>query len=271
MILRPLCSSKTVAMVFKDLPFRELSQSASSPVGKKMQIIGLTGGIATGKSSAVTYLQSQGIAVVDADLFAHQAIAPNTAGCRQVCASFPEAVLRGGLLDRVRLGEIIFSDAKRRRQLERIVHPRVRWAMLKTILRYWLIGRDRVVLDIPLLFETGLHRWMSYTVVIKASHGHQINRLEKRNGLDRESAERRIAAQMPIERKAALADVVIDNEGDLLSLYQQLQLKVVARRPSYLIHRILCHLAPLSLTILLAIVAILRIISYTAGHTRLYP
>lgn len=234
-----------------------------------MQIIGLTGGIATGKSSAVTYLQSQRIPVVDADLLAHQAIAPNTSGYRQVCASFPEAVLKGGMLDRLRLGEIIFNDGKRRRQLERIVHPRVRWAMLKAILGYWLIGRDRVVLDIPLLFETGLHRWMSYTVVITASHEHQIDRLKKRNGLDRQPAERRIAAQMPVEGKAALADVVINNEGDLLFLYQQLQSKVVAKRPSYLVHRIFYHLLPLSLMMLLAIIVILRIVSYLLGHTGL--
>ncbi|PJF19673.1 Dephospho-CoA kinase domain-containing protein-like [Paramicrosporidium saccamoebae] len=194
-----------------------------------MQLIGLTGGIATGKTTASAYLQQQNIPVIDADLLSRQALEPGTSGYQKACRLFPQAVDKGGLLNRGKLGDIIFNDVAARKKLEGIIHPEVQSAIVKTIIWYWFRGYCRVVLDIPLLFETRMDRWMSYTVVITVSGELQIGRLIERSHLTLEQAESRIAAQMPINTKCKLADVVIQNDGDIGALYKLLDVAVVRR------------------------------------------
>lgn len=223
-----------------------------------MQLIGLTGGIATGKSTASAYLRWNGIPVIDADLLAKRALEPGTSAYKKVCQLFSTAVV-GGVLDRGKLGEIIFNDRDSRRTLERIVHPVVQISIVKAIVWYWLLGYDRIVLDIPLLFETKLNKWMSYTVVITATEEIQEDRLVKRNIMTPEQAKSRISSQMPSREKCKLADVVIYNEGEMSALYEQLDDEIVRKRPSLLIHRVLLYTVPIISVSSLIIASIWRL------------
>ena len=175
--------------------------------------VGLTGGIATGKSYVARRLQAAGIPVVDADLLARAAVAPGTPGFRAVVARFGPGVVDGaGRLDRARLAEIVFSDAGARRALEAIVHPQVRaaiddfWAALPADTPF-------AVADIPLLFETGRPGDFDAVIVASCPQDMQIERIMQRDGATRAQAERRLAAQWPIDAKVRSADYVIDTSS----------------------------------------------------------
>lgn len=212
-----------------------------------MQLIGLTGGIATGKSTCSTYLQEQGIPIIDADIIARDILRPGTFAYKKVCKTFPQVVdAETDELNRTALGDIIFKDTSAKKKLERITHPWVKWNIFKKCAIYWVLGYDRVILDIPLLFETGLNKFMSYTVVVCADEHVQIERLKKRNGLAQGQAESRIAGQMNLEKKCKLADVLVDNRVDLQHLYQQLDIKLIMQRPSWFYHRFLLHALPMA-------------------------
>jgi dephospho-CoA kinase len=178
--------------------------------------VGLTGGIATGKSYVARRLRSAGIPVVDADVLAREAVAPGTAGLQAVVDRFGPAVLaEHGTLDRARLAEIVFRDETARRDLEAIVHPRVRAA----IDRFWsdrAPGTRFAVADVPLLYETGREGAFDVVVVAACPREQQVERVMHRDGLSREQAERRLGAQLPIEEKARRADYVIDTSGSFL-------------------------------------------------------
>jgi dephospho-CoA kinase len=225
-----------------------------------MQLIGLTGGIATGKTTASAYLQQQNIPVIDADLLARRALEPGTSGYQKACRLFPQAVDKDGLLNRGILGDIIFNDVWARKKLERIIHPKVQFAIVKTIAWHWLQGHCRVVLDIPLLFETRMDRWMSYTVVIAASGKLQLKRLMERSHLTLEQAESRIAAQMPIETKCKRANVVIQNDGEIKTLCKLLETMIVYRRPSFIVHTVLLYALPLMGSLALIVAGLLKIL-----------
>lgn len=217
-----------------------------------MQIIGLTGGIGCGKSTAAAYLRDRaGIPVIDADKIARRLLEqPDTTAYRAVCRAFPEAVDSAtGLLSRPGLAAAAFSSPVRRRRLEAIVHPAVKRDIVLSLLLHWVCGSPRVVLDIPLLYETGLHRFMSYVVVVSASHETQVRRVVGRQSppISRPDAERRIAAQMSLAEKCRRAHVVIDNEGSVEDLHAQLEARVVARRPSRVVHIGVFLLFPLGL------------------------
>lgn len=189
-----------------------------------MLIVGLTGGIATGKSTVARRLQELGAWLIDADRIAREVVEPGEPALEEIRARFgPEVIGPDGRLDRARLGQIVFRDEKAREDLEAIVHPRVRQKMRETIER---LRREHdtgvIVCDIPLLFETGVGlEWVDRTVVVYAPIEVQRERLMQRSGLDREEAERRIAAQLPTDEKARRADYVIDNSGDLESTLEQ--------------------------------------------------
>ena len=130
------------------------------------QLIGLTGGIATGKSASSDFLRSQGLPVIDADLLARKVVEPGSVGYERVKESFPEAMMQDGSIDRAALGAIVFKDSHKQKLIERIIHPLVKREMLWLIFTYWICGYSRVILDIPLLFESGLYRFTSFTILI---------------------------------------------------------------------------------------------------------
>lgn len=184
-----------------------------------MVVVGLTGGIASGKSTVSQMLAALGAEVIDADRLAREAVLPGTTGWEEVVARFgPEVLGPGGEIDRPRLGARVFADPAARSALEAIVHPRVAAA---TDRRLAEIARCRpeavVVLDVPLLFETGMHRTgrLAAVVVVWVPEAIQLERLMARDGIGAAEARARLAAQMPIDRKKALADRVIDNSGTL--------------------------------------------------------
>jgi dephospho-CoA kinase len=192
---------------------------------QKMLIVGLTGGIATGKSTVSKILQSSphSLAIIDADILAREAVEPGTRAFNRILNTFgADLALRnpdsGAIigLDRTALGKRVFSgDEAARQRLNKIVHPAVRWLMFKRVLWEWLIMRKPVVvLDIPLLFEGGLDRFCGITVVVSTERELQFERLLARDSrLSEDSARGRIASQWDINEKKKLADVVIENDS----------------------------------------------------------
>jgi dephospho-CoA kinase len=178
-----------------------------------MRRIALTGGIATGKSYVLARMRDAGIPVIDADVLAREAVAPGSEGLAAVVARFGRDILTPeGFLDRARLGAIVFHDKKARRDLETIVHPFVR----RRIDAYFSELPDRVpfaVADIPLLYETGRQRQFEKVIVVACAKDTQVERIMARDGLSRDEAERRVAAQLPIAAKVALADYVVRTDG----------------------------------------------------------
>ena len=177
--------------------------------------IGLTGGIASGKSTVARMLAAEGAEIIDADLLAREAVEPDGAAYKAVVAAFgTEVVTPDGQLDRQRLGALVFGDEGRRRQLEGLIHPYVREEMEK---RRAQIARQRpgalVVLDVPLLFESEMDRGLSEIVVVYLPRRLQLQRLMARDGLSETDARARIDAQLDIEVKRRRASRVIDNSG----------------------------------------------------------
>ena len=169
-----------------------------------MRIIGLTGSIASGKSTVSAMLREIGAAVVDADAIVHDLQRPGTPVLGAIVREFGPGVLRpDGSLDRQALGRIVFADAGRRRALEAIVHPAVRAEMRRQIEEHRRAGRPAVVLDIPLLFESGWDRMVDEVWLVYVDGATQKARLMARSGLSPEEAEARIAAQMDLEGKGA--------------------------------------------------------------------
>ena len=173
--------------------------------------IGLTGGIASGKSSVGRLLEARGWPVLDADQYAREALAPNTAAAKAVAQRFGAVVGNAADLDRKALGRIVFSDAEERRWLETLVHPLVRDRFQQELERH--SQAPVVVLMIPLLFETGLEALCSEVWLVDCEPHQQLERLMLRSGLNEADAQARLAAQWPLSRKRPLADRVIDNRG----------------------------------------------------------
>lgn len=185
-----------------------------------MRVIGLTGGIASGKSTVAELLRAKGAVVIDADVIAREIVQPGEDAYHEIAAAWPEVVLPEGGLDRAKLGAIIFNDAKARNKLNAMTHGRVRERMLDRAeaLRHSASPPPAAVLDIPLLFENRLEKLVEETWVVFLDPQHQLDRLIKRNGFTREEAEARIASQLPLSKKAQLATRIIDNNGDLAGL-----------------------------------------------------
>jgi dephospho-CoA kinase len=176
-----------------------------------VKLIGLTGGVGSGKSTVAAMLQALGAAVVDADEAAHAVYEPGTPGFAAVVHEFGDAYVSDGRIDRRRLGALVFEDADARRRLNAIVHPLVRDWMAARTAEAAEGGAAVVVQVVPLLFENGLERLFTTTVLVYVPEPVQLERLVKGRGLDAERARKMIAAQMPIEEKRRLAHHVIDN------------------------------------------------------------
>jgi len=181
---------------------------------RRVMRVGLTGGIATGKSYVRARFESLGVPTIDADTLARDAVAPGSTGLADVIRRFGAEVCdTGGALNRKKLGAIVFKSLDARRDLERIIHPYVREMMER-----WFASLDpeRVlfaIADIPLLFEGGLESDFDAVIVTACEPATQLRRLMTRDGLSEEEARQRVAAQWPIENKIAKADYVIRTDG----------------------------------------------------------
>lgn len=188
------------------------------------RIIGLTGGIATGKSTVSAIFQEHGIPVVDADRIAHQLMKKDTEVYRDLVEAFgPEILGPSGEIAREKLGRIVFYDDTQLARLNRIVHPAVKRVMLEQVKQLQSDGSNIIVLDVPLLFESGFDTLCDCTVVVYTEETIQLERLMKRNGISREEALARINAQMPLKEKVKRADVVIDNSFTLEKTKKQVE------------------------------------------------
>jgi dephospho-CoA kinase len=187
-----------------------------------MLLVGLTGNIASGKSTVSRMFAERGATIVDSDVLARRAVEPGTPVHGRIVARWGAAVLdRDGRLDRAALRRIVFSDPDEREQLNAIVHPEVE-RMREAIVRAAERRGDRVVVcDIPLLFEKQLADRFDRVVLVDAPRAVRLERLLRERGLDEAEAQGMIAAQMPAELKRARADLVIDNGGTLEELERQ--------------------------------------------------
>jgi dephospho-CoA kinase len=183
-------------------------------------MIGLTGGIATGKSTVAQRLRELGAYVLDADIIAREVVEPRTPGWERVKEVFPEVIREDSTIDRKLLGDIIFSDAQAKKALEEIIHPLVIARMRSEGEAQERAGRV-VVCDIPLLYESGSERWLDEVWVVYADPAAQLRRLMGRSNVNRERALQMIRAQMPLEEKVRRADRVIDNSGTLEQCHAQ--------------------------------------------------
>ncbi len=187
-----------------------------------MRFVGLTGGIGSGKSTVAAMLRDRGAVILDADDFARQAVRPGADALRRVVDRFGKDVLTSdGSLDRPKLASIVFSDPEALGDLEAIVHPEVHRLIAEGV-RENLETDNVVVLVNPLLIEMGTHRDCDLVVVVSVDPETQVARAAAR-GLSEDDVRARIAAQMPLEQRAAQADVLLDNEGSLEELAAQVE------------------------------------------------
>ena len=189
-----------------------------------MKLIGLTGGIASGKSTVATILQRLGAAIVNADVLSREVVEPGQDAWKDIVAAFGRDVLQPDQsLDRQRLRSIIFNNPEARRKLEAIIHPRVRALAEQRIREHTAAGFAVIVYEVPLLFEGNIHEWLRPVILVACDVDTQRRRLEQRDRLDRAAAQKHIDAQMSLEEKRRLADYVIENNGTLEDLERQVQ------------------------------------------------
>jgi len=181
-----------------------------------MLIVGLTGGIGAGKSTVANMFAQLGALTIDADQLARQAIEKGSPGFDEVVATFGVEILNDGVIDRQRLGTIVFKDAAKRKQLEAIVHPRVQEALANKIKS--LSPGDILVYEIPLLAETGSAKKFDYVITVESDIENRLDRLFER-GLEEDEAQRRIDAQASQSEREAVADYVIVNDGERADLF----------------------------------------------------
>ncbi|GLT28511.1 hypothetical protein SLA2020_034370 [Shorea laevis] len=194
-----------------------------------MRIVGLTGGISSGKSTVSNLFKSHGIPVVDADVVARDVLKKGTGGYRKVVAAFGrDILLDSGEVDRSKLGQIVFSDPSKRQLLNRLLAPHISSGIFLEILKLWVKGFKVIVLDIPLLFEAKMDKWTNPIIVVWVDPETQLQRLVSRDTTTEDDARNRINTQMSLDLKRTKADIVIDNTGSLEDLNEQFR-KVLFR------------------------------------------
>jgi dephospho-CoA kinase len=201
----------------RDRPGRLSRGSAAGGLAgsRRFLLVGLTGGIASGKSTVSRQLAELGCRLIDADVLAREVVAPGTPAWRAVLEEFgPDVVRPDGQLDRQRLGALVFADPARRKALEAITHPAI-MARRQALLDAWVAeGFDGVVvLDIPLLIEVGAAGGVDRVILVYAERATQLERLARRDGFEPAEAARRVASQMPLADKVRQAHYVVDNSG----------------------------------------------------------
>jgi dephospho-CoA kinase len=186
-------------------------------------VIGLTGGIASGKSTVSNMFKEMNIPVVDADVEARLAVMKGEPAYLRIMEEFGQEILmENGEIDRQKLGSIIFRQEEKRLLLNEITHPEVRKRMLDQVERAKENQEELVVLDIPLLFESKLTYMVDKTLLVYVDNETQLQRLMERNNLSQDDAEARIHSQMPLAEKVKLADAFIDNNGLIEDTKRQL-------------------------------------------------
>jgi dephospho-CoA kinase len=191
-----------------------------------MPVIGITGGMATGKSTVANLFGELGATVFSADEASRFITAPGTPAHQQIVALFgPACLLPDGQLNRAAIGQRVFSDPEARRALESITHPAILQRLRSQIeaARAVLPADAVIAVEVPLLYEAGMEDWFDRVVVVAVSEETEVARLCQRNGYDRDEAHRRIAAQMPLKEKVARADDVIWNEGSLAETKRKIE------------------------------------------------
>lgn len=187
--------------------------------------LGLTGGIATGKSTVADMLVRRGAILIDADQIAREIVQPNSDVLNQIQERFGKnVILQDGSMNRKKLSELIFADPVAREDLEAILHPLIRRRMWeRLVMAESLHPETLVVVDVPLLYESNLQNNFQEVMVVYVPENIQVERLILRDHLSRDEAKLRLQAQMPIEQKKLLADIVIDNQGSLSDTESQIE------------------------------------------------
>lgn len=189
-----------------------------------MKLVGLTGGIASGKSTVARILANLGAAIINADVLAREVVEPDQDAWKEIVATFGAAILQADrTLDRAKLRTTIFNDPEARKKLESIIHPRVRALAEKRIGEHAAAGYAVIVYEVPLLFEGNLHEWLRPVILVACDVATQLRRLQERDRLDPAQAQKHIDAQMSLEEKRRLADYVIENNGSLEDLERQVR------------------------------------------------
>lgn len=189
-----------------------------------MKWIGLTGGIACGKSTVSRRLADAGIAVIDADALAHEVVRSGTPGLKSVVAVFgSDILLEDGSLDRRKLGQKVFGHPDRLKTLEEILHPLIRKESLRLKQNYEEAGESVVIYDVPLLYETKSERSFDHVIVVTCTKGQQKERLQRKTKLSEEEIDMRIASQIPLPYKEEHADHVVYNNRDEQHLLREIE------------------------------------------------
>jgi len=187
-----------------------------------VKLVGLTGGIASGKRTVAKILQSLGAAIVNADDLAREVVEPGHEAWKEIVAAFGADILQSDqTLDRQKLRTLIFNQPEARKRLESIIHPRVRALAEERIRQYAAAGYPVVIYEVPLLFEGNLQEWLRPVILVACDVETQTARLQNRDHLTAADAEKHIAAQMSLKDKRRLADYVIENNGSLEDLERQ--------------------------------------------------
>ncbi|WP_422122981.1 dephospho-CoA kinase [Planococcus sp. X10-3] len=187
-------------------------------------IIGLTGSIASGKSTVSKMLEEMGFPIIDADMVARQVVEPGSETLSKIEVLFGAEVIKpDGTMDREKVGAYIFSDPVKRKQLNDIIHPAIRAEMLRQRDEYLTEGFQTIVMDIPLLFESKLQHFVDKILVVSVTEENQLARLIERNGLSEKDARARIGSQLPMSVKEEGADAVIYNNGTIEETARQLE------------------------------------------------
>jgi dephospho-CoA kinase len=189
-----------------------------------VKLVGLTGGIASGKSTVAEILKRQGAAIINADVLAREVVEPGHQAWAEIVNTFGIAVLQPDrTLDRQKLRAIIFDDAAARKKIESIIHPQVRALAEQRIREHAAAGYAVIVYEVPLLFEGNLQEWLRPVILVTCDVDTQRNRLQSRDNLSAAQAQKHIVAQMSLEEKRRLADYVVENNGSLEDLERQVQ------------------------------------------------
>jgi len=188
----------------------------------RIRLLGLTGSIASGKSTVAEMFRQLGAAVVDADALAREVVEPGSPALGEVVALFGEDILnQQGQLDREQVGKRVFADAEARKRLEEILHPAIRELSIQRLAELRASGVPLIVYEAPLLFEAGAEKRVDAVAVVTVPEQEQLRRLVERNGFTRQEARARVDSQMSQEEKVSRADYVIDNGGSRESLQSQ--------------------------------------------------
>jgi dephospho-CoA kinase len=189
-----------------------------------VKLVGLTGGIASGKSTVAKILERLGAAVINADALFREVVEPGKDAWKEIIDAFGAGVLQPDqTLDRQKLRTVIFNDSDGRKKLEAIIHPRVRALAEEKIREHAVAGYSIIVYEVPLLFEGNLHEWLRPVILVACDVDTQRARLQERDRLTQTEAQKHIDAQMSLEEKRRLADYVIENDGSLADLEQQVR------------------------------------------------